>query len=43
MKEREENKKKMAEIEKHIEIGEEIKQNSLEVTERERTLKVQQK
>ena len=33
----------MVEIEKHAEIGEEIKQNSLEFTKRERTVKVQQK
>ena len=32
----------MAEIEKHAEIREEIKQYSLEFTEEERTLKVQQ-
>ena len=32
----------MAEIEKHVEIREEIKQYSLEFTEEERTLKVQQ-
>ena len=40
MKEREENEKKMAEIEKHEEIREEIKHYNLEVTERERTIKV---
>ena len=33
----------MAEIEKHAEIGEEIKQYSLEVTEKEITVKAQQK
>ena len=43
MKEREDNEKRMAEIEKHAEIGEEIKKNSSKVTERERTIKVQQK
>ena len=32
LKEREVNEKKMAEIEKHAEVGEEIKQYSLEVT-----------
>ena len=40
MKEREDNEKKMAEIENHVETGEEIKKNSSEVTERERTIKV---
>ena len=39
LKEREEIEKKMDEIEKHAEIGEEIKQYSSE--ERERTVKVQ--
>ena len=43
MKEREENEKRMAEIEKHAKIGEVIKHNSSEVTERERTVKVHQK
>ena len=43
MKEIKENEKKMAEIEKHAEIGEEKKQNSSKVTERERTVTVQQK
>ena len=43
LKEREENEKKMAEMDKHVEIGEEIKQYSLEVIEKERTKKVQQK
>ena len=43
MKEREENEKRMAEIEKHVEIGEDIKQNYSEVTERERIIKLQQK
>ena len=42
MKEREENEKRMAEIEKHAKIGEVIKHNSSEVTERERTVKVHQ-
>ena len=40
LKERKENEKKMAEIEKHVEIGEEIKQYSSEVTKRERAVKV---
>ena len=43
LKEREENEKKMAEMDKHVEIGEEIKQYSLEVIEKERKKKVQQK
>ena len=42
LKERE-NEKKKTEEEKHTEIGEEIKQYSSEVTEEERTVKVQQK
>ena len=40
LKEREENEKKMVEIAKHAEIGEEIKQYSLEVTEKVRTIEV---
>ena len=39
MKEREENEKKMVEIEKHAEIGEVMKHNSSEVIERERIAK----
>ena len=42
LKERE-NEKKKTEEEKHIEIGEEIKQYILEVTKEERTVNVQQK
>ena len=43
LKEIEEIEKKMAEIEKHVETGEEIKTYNSEVTEEERTVKVQQK
>ena len=42
LKERE-NEKNNTEEEKHTEVGEEIKQYNLEVTEEERTVKVQQK
>ena len=42
LKEREENEKKMAEIEKHVEIREEIEQYNSEVTEKEIIVKVQQ-
>ena len=42
LKEREENEKKMDEIEKHVEIGEEIKPYSSKFIEEERTIKVQQ-
>ena len=40
LKEIEENEKKMARIEKHAEIREEIKQYSSEITEDERMVKV---
>ena len=42
LKEKEKEKKKIEE-EKHIEIGEKIKQYNYEVTEEERTIKVEQK